>query len=968
MPRLRSLRRPRWVASLLPATLLLGSGALAAPSPGALPGRATTPDRREAAATDWLRRRASPASRVPLRADLLARGRWDALGDTPSGQTASLAPPPPQATWTEVGPAPLDTSLPNVIAGEGWSPAAGRVTAIEVDPTDPATLYVGAAVGGVWKSTDGGATWKPLTDTQPSLAIGAITMDPSDPQTLWVGTGSGEPYSGPAGQGLLLTTEGGATWTRPAGDLFAGLSISRIVLDPAAGQMYLTTDFGSAGYGDVCTNTVLDTPGQGLYRSSDGGKTWASLLEGSFDDLEIDTTVMPRILFADEVFTGAHRSIDGGATWADPGGLPTGTDRVQFTIAPSDPTIVYAGVGLQGEGSLWVSTDRGATFAEVPGVPSYCEGQCFFDNTVAVKPDDPTTVYLGGALCSVWKIADAMSAAPLIAAVSQPNGDCGTDFANWYKGYVHPDTHAMAFDPTAPDTLYVGSDGGLARTTDGGATWERLNEGVGTIQFYSICADPNDPVRLYGGSQDNGAMMRAEPGTKWVGLSTGDGTGCAVDAADSMNAMLTVQYGAAFVTTDGFDKKIDYAFDTQKPYCAGLAGCGDRAGFVPPVAGHPTSPSTFFIGTYRLWRSLSGGKKGTWKPISGDLTGGPGSAPCVFGGFGAEDDTLTAIGLSRSAPTTLYTGSAGGVVSVTTDDGATWKSVASPAMPNRWVSGFAVDPADPNIVSVGFSGFDATTPDRPGHVFRSTDGGASWALSDIGMDAPVNHLIGHPSVRGLLYAATDFGVLVSSDAGATWAKLGVGFPTAPVYSLAFRAKTGTLVAATFGRSAWEIGFTPSLGATPAQLSFEAEEGSDPAPQTLSLFDQEPYGSVLPVTAASDTPWVGAAGSGQAGGSVKVDVTVTVTAKDKGIGDYDGSVTVTAAAGVPSSLTVPVHLHVGPKALPDGGPDGGDDDVLASGGGCACRAATSSGAPPLPSALGIAFLALAAAARRRPSRR
>jgi MYXO-CTERM domain-containing protein len=189
----------------------------------------------------------------------------------------------------------------------------------------------------------------------------------------------------------------------------------------------------------------------------------------------------------------------------------------------------------------------------------------------------------------------------------------------------------------------------------------------------------------------------------------------------------------------------------------------------------------------------------------------------------------------------------------------------------------------------------------------------------------------------------------------------------PVYSLSFQTMTGKLIAATFGRSAWELGFTPSLGASPTELTFEAEEGQDPAPQTLSLRDEEPYGSVLPVAAASDTPWIGATpGSGQAGGTVTVDVAVTVTAKDKGVGDYEGSVTVTASAGMPSSLKVPVHLHVSPKPLPDGGPDGGDDDeVLASGGACACRTAGGTGAPPaLPPALWAGLAGLATVLRRR----
>jgi len=958
------LHRSRLTRSLSVLVALapwLATTAAQAQSPSTSLPRERLLHRREAAAADRWKRYAAPAAKVPEGAWIAAHAGWEAL--VPGlGEAGSPKPPPPQAVWKELGPAPLDTTSKWFLSGKNWSPAAGRVTAIAVDPTDPKILYVGGAVGGVWKSTDGGATWKPLDDQAPSLAVGALALDPKDPKTLWVGTGSPEPYSGPYGKGILLSKDGGATWSRPAGDKFAGLSIARIVLDPDAGDMYAAVIFGGAGYGEPCTTTDTLAEGQGLYRSSDGGVTWTALLEGTFDDVEVDTSVTPRRIFADEVFVGPRRSADGGMTWAPPGGLPMGTERVQFTLAPSSPSTVYAGVGYQGEGSLWFSTDGGANFTEVPGVPSFCEGQCYFDDTVAVKPDDPNTVFLGGALCSVWKISDAMSATPQIASVSSLNGDCGEDFANWYLSYVHPDTHSMAFDPKDPETLYVGSDGGLSRTKDAGGSWEQLNDGVGTIQLYAVCADPNDPVRVYGGSQDNGAMVRREDGLTWSGLSTGDGAGCAVDAIDPKHALVSVNYGYSVASNDGFEKNGVVVFDTQKPYCAGLAGCGDRSSFLPPVAAHPTAPNTFFIGTYRLWRSLEGGKKGTWKAISDDVTGGPDAVQCVPPpDSGSHEDYLSAIGLAPSDPKVMYTGSAGGVIAFTTDDGVTWTKSSSPVLPRRWMSGFAVDPVNPKIVAAGYSGFNKTTPETPGHVFLSTDGGASWAPSGLGLDAPVNALVGHPVLSGVFYAATDFGVIASSDSGATWKRLGAGLARSPVYSLSFRKLTTSLIAGTHGRGAWEIAFVPQLAATPGELSFEAELGSNPEAQSLKLVNEERYGSVLTVGATSDAPWIEVTTDGTtAGGATSVSATVSVTAKGRAVGDYEGSITVTASAGMPATVTVPVHLHVRPK----GDTSGGTEE---SGGGCDC---TTSGEAPARGAfwaIGAAIIAFARRARRRERR-
>lgn len=955
MSLLRSILR-----SSLPSLSALGLLAAARTASADLPvsPRERTLHRREAAAADRLRRYASPAATVPEGAFREARARWESLFQGPAG-AASARPAPPPLPWRELGPAPLLTNVKPFVAGANWSPAAGRVTAIAIDPTDSKVIYAGAAIGGVWKSTDGGDGWAPLDDQMLSLAVGALAIDPTDPQTLWVGTGSGEPYSGPSGRGLLVTHDGGATWTRPGGEAFAGLSISRIVLDPEAGDMYVTALFGGAGFGEACVNTDIFAEGQGLFRSSDGGLTWSELLSGSFDDVEVDTSVTPRRILADEVFVGPRRSTDGGATWSAPGGLPEGTERVQFTPAPSDPNIVYAGVGYQGEGSLWFSTDAGATFTEVPGVPSYCEGQCYFDDVVAVKPDDPTTVFLGGALCSVWRITDAMGAAPAIKAVSSPDGDCGEDFANWYLSIVHPDAHAMLFDPNSADTLYVGSDGGLSRTKDLGESWEQLNTGVGTVQMYAVCADPSDPERVYAGAQDNGTMLRRSNGPSWVALSTGDGAGCAVSSNDSKRALVAANFGYAFASSDGFDKNAVIVFDTQKPYCQGLAGCGDRSGFLPPVAGHPTVPNSFFIGTYRLWRSLEGGKKGTWSAISDDLTAGPDSVQCVPPGTGSHADYLTAVGLSPSDPKTMYTGSAAGAISVTTDEGATWTRVASPVLPPRWLTGLAIDPVDPKIVAAAFSGFDKTTPETPGHVFVSKDGGATWSRSGPDIDLPLDAFVGHPSMSGMFYAGTDFGVIASNDGGDTWHRIGSGLPRSPVYSLSFRALTTSLVAGTHGRGAWEIAFVPSLGVSAPELTFEVVVGKDPDPQVLTISNEERFGSSLTASAQADADWITIAADGTfAGGSRAIEATVSVAAKGRAVGDYEGAITVTANAGMPTSITVPVHLRVVAEE-PTGQTDADGD--------CSCSTPGSTSPRSALWALAVAGLSLGRGLRRRARR-
>lgn len=946
MPRQKN-RLPRLVAGafVLSSFLYAAGDALAQPR-APLDRPAPSRSSHQGAAAWWHRQRAYPAGHIPARAYEEAFARWQAL------RPAHM--PRAKALWHLVGPAGLDTASGANAPNPNWTEVAGRITAIGVDPSNTKILYAGAALGGVWKSIDGGAAWKPLTDAQPSLAVGSIAVDPTAPQTVWVGTGDGDPYSDSAGQGLLRSTDGGATWTRPAGAKFAGVSISRIVLDTKAGDVYVGVDFGGVGAGDTCTNTDATAAGQGLHRSSDGGKTWTLLLAGSIIDVEVDTTVSPRRVYAYDYGNGVHRSVDGGGSWLGTTGLPAKEDRYELAIAPSMPSVVYAGGGVKGQGVLYVSTDFGATFAPVPGAPDYCTAQCYFDDAVAVAPDDPGTVYLGGASCSVWKVTGALGASPVSSAVSLPNGDCGAMNMNWPSGYVHSDAHVMAFDPSAPQTLYVGTDGGLARTKDGGGTWERLNTGVSTIELYAVCADPTHADVLFGGAQDNGPMMRTSSSLVWQGIATGDGTGCAIDPVDPKRVLVSIQYGTTFLSVDHFQQDFHVVFDTQQPNCQGLAGCGDRASFVPPLLAHPSKKGTFYLGTYRLWRSTKGGIDGSWKAISGDLTAGLHSAPCVPAGSGMEDDYLSAIGPSASDPAHIYAGSASGKLQVTVDDGKTWQSLGDGVLPQRYLTGIAVDPLDPKTVAVSYSGFAASTPGTPGHVFRSTDGGQTWKHGDLGMDLPVNQILAHPTLPGVLYAGMDLGVLASSDGGATWVPLGVGLPNAPVLSLSYRAGTTSLVAGTHGRSAWEIAFTPSLVVSPATLSFPVTLGHAPATEVLTVANGDAFGSVLPVTVAAGAPWLSVTPtSGQAGGAAAVTVTVSVDVTGKGVGTYDSAVTVTATGPGAGSITVPVHVVVKKAAPPV---------TMMAAGGCGCMIRTAADEKATLGAL--AALALGAQARRR----
>lgn len=801
---------------------------------------------------------------------------------------AFLALPPllpdDASTWVAIGPAPLRTDTgfaPMPKAG----PAAGRASAMAFDPTDPDVMYAGFAIGGVWKTTDGAATWSHIGDAIPSGAIGSIAVDPEDPATVWVGTGEDALWAGNGGRGLFVSHDAGASFTHVGDDRWDEDAISRIVIDDATGDVYVGVAFGIHGWDGFCEVDSNGGSDHGLFVTSDEGATFTRLHGGDVTDFDIDEATTPRTFFVGDYDTGIWRSTDDGAHWTQPTGLPARPQNLQIGLS-GDPSLIYAAGGVSySKGGAFRSFDGGRSFEAIPGAPDYGYDQCYFQNAVTVDPADPGVLYLGGGLCAVWKLDDAGGPAPVVTTDS-----CAR---NWWQSKVHPDVHDLVFDGTG--ALWSLNDGGLAVSTDGATTWTRPVDGISAIQMYGVCVDPNDPIATYAGAQDNGTMRRTADG--WEGVTTGDGGPCAVDSGDGRVVLVSAQYAAITRSDRKFDGgQYAYTFDAE----------GTRAPFIAPLVADPSTHHRFYVGTYRLLRSDDGGR--TWDAISDDLTAGTGQPAC-FGEGGRQDDVLSAIAVAPSDANTLYTGSEAGEIAYSHDGGATWTHTGrAGVLPPRWVTSLAVDAVDANVVYAGFSAYDADTPDAPGHVFRSDDGGVTWVALAIPVDLPVDSLAAHPIGAGVVYAGTDAGVLVSADRGATWDRLGTGLPPVPAYSLAFRDVTASVVVGTYGRGAWEMALgTGDVAVEPSAVTLNArkKEASDVA--HVAVRNLEGTGSMPSFTVSSPDAWLAITPTeGVAAGLAPVDLAVSADPQLHR-GEQDGTIVITVDNG--QSFTVPVHLIV-----------------------------------------------------------
>lgn len=716
----------------------------------------------------YYKMRAFPFNNVPMdwRVKALEHVRTRVpVGKNSNGKVGALA----GEQLRPIGPAPIANGR---TFGQRQN-VTGRVTALAIDAQNPAIVYLGAAQGGVWCTTNGGQTWQPMTDNAPTQAVGAIAIAPNNRNTIYVGTGEGN-LSGDsfAGMGVLKSTDGGQTWVTLAADTFMGLAFSGLVIDPRNPNT-LYASITSGVFGRRAVSDLSLGKKKGIYKSTDGGVNWNLVLADEFfsvnpgTDIEIDP-VNPATLYATIFTQGIFKTTDGGNSWKKLGtGLPQfGFNRIDVGIAGSDTNVVYASFGSSRNNDLlglFKSTDGGVTWNTIAPPPRTRFGnicQCSYDNFITVDPTDADIVYFGGV--GFYKSSDG--------------GQSWTDLSTINIG-LHADAHAMAFVPGNANRIFVGNDGGVWSSNDGGSTWVNINNNLNITQFQGIALHPTDAHITIGGTQDNGTNLYTGSDT-WEHVLDGDGGNTQIDQEDPNIVYTNVQ---SVAIRGPFRSREGGRFGTFKRATKGIDQ-SDPVLFYAPFILDPNNQSTLYFGTFRLYRSTDRGNN--WQAISERLTNG------VFG-------AISAIAVAPGQPRNIYTGSNNGAVFASTDRGKTFRNV-SDNLPLRAISDITVDPVNPLTIYVTLSGFTS------GHVFKSTTGGGNWQdISGNLPDAPVNAIVINAKDPRQIFVGNDMGLFQSDDGGATWA-LVPGLPFVTVFDIAINEKLGILRVATHGRGIYEL--------------------------------------------------------------------------------------------------------------------------------------------------------------------
>ncbi|MEW6467840.1 MAG: T9SS type A sorting domain-containing protein [Bacteroidota bacterium] len=665
----------------------------------------------------------------------------------------------------------------------------GRVTDIEMHASDQQTIYLGAASGGVFKSTDQGLTWNPIFDQNASLSIGDIAIAPSNPNIIYVGTGECNNGRGSVtydGQGVYKSTDAGQTWTS------LGLQLTRntgrIAIDPAnPNKVFVAT------MGDLFSNG----PNRGLYRTLDGGLTWTNVLSVNDSTGAVEVVIdpsNPNIVYASTwtrirrptyyLYGGTgsaiYKSTDGGSTWNMlTSGLPASSPnigRIGIDISASNPNVLYAVYASEYGGFLgcYKTTNGGASWSAVTGnnylLGSLSANAFYWFGRVKVDPTDPNTVFITD--LSLWKSSDGG--------------------ANWYDvgTSFHVDQHITYVHPANPSLVVEGNDGGVFISNDGGSSWTSAQD-IPITQFYTCEVDNQNPSNLYGGTQDNGTNYTPTGGVNdWQFLFGGDGFYVLVNPVNPSYQIYEYQYGNLSTSMSGINTSENSNWNT-------------------PLIYNPQNPSTVFYGNVRVYKSYAHGNGG-WFSISPNLTAGTQTGNLVF-------HTITTLSCSNADTNVIWAGCDDGNVQVTTNSGATWTNVSA-GLPDRWITRVVADPLVAGRAYVTVSGFRWDEP-YP-HVFMTNNYGATWtAISSNLPQAPCNDLIVDPNSTSTLFVATDMGVYYTTDQGGNWQAAGTGMPLVPVTDMVLHNGTRTLIAATYGRSMWKMDIDQLLGSgDPAALN------------------------------------------------------------------------------------------------------------------------------------------------------
>jgi len=649
-----------------------------------------------------------------------------------SAERLAAAPAPGAPSWRSLGP----VTIPNgQTYGASRVNVSGRIAAIAMDPSDPAHLLVGAGNGGVWESADQGASWDPRTDGAATLTVGALVFDPHHPGAVLCGTGEGNWWFY-LGAGILRSTDGGTTW-------------STLCRDPFLGQGFYDLRFDHS-----TPDRLLAGLTSGLYSSSDGGATWSqhsasrtwSVAFGAGEALAASAD-------------GVHRSTDGGLTWTSVTlpGAPGAFDRLAVAIAPSDPAVAYAWGAKGSQPYLWRRTVSGWARASTP--PGLSTTQAWYDWFLAVAPDQSEEIYLGAIDAyrgnlhgNTWSWVDITT--------KGPSGDS-----------IHPDQHAIGFEPGNPDRLYIGCDGGMFTSSDRGVTWQHLNNGLVISEFEYLAQDVTSSTWLFGGLQDNGSARWTGSST-WEHTADGDGGDCAVNRSNP-----TVVWHTYY----GMSPEVSYsrgAWNSWRSVSPPVPN-GEGSPFYPPVECSLTDGNTFAIAGNALYITRDNGS--SWRRLP---------------------YPTAASGTSLAVPNAdkVWVGTNGGQLFRTAWNGSTWSVLTASASPRpgAYLSDLLVSPS-------GLTLWVTSRTVGGARVLLSTDGGTTWHDRSANLPAlPVNAIAVDPTDVDRLWVAADLGVYQTLDGGQSWSSFGTGLPNAYVGDLILNPVGRVLRAGTRNRGVWEV--------------------------------------------------------------------------------------------------------------------------------------------------------------------
>jgi len=694
----------------------------------------------------------------------------------------------------------------------GSTRQGGRFVDFAVPPLEPTTIYAASATGGLWKSVNNGTTWESIFDNQPVISIGDIAVAPSDPNIVWVG--SGEATSSRStywGDGVYKSSDAGKTWTNMG--LKESQHIGRIVVDPINPDIVYVAALG---------HLYSENEDRGLYKTTDGGKTWTKSLGIKVGDRAIGVcdVVMdpknPKVLYAATydkarrpwMFrlggpgSGIYKTTDAGATWTKlTAGLPGGMiGRIGLDVARLNPDVVYANIenankpgmsdadrekelfsgkasaGMIGQ-EVYRSDDAGKTWKKVSPEKQQIGGNPgYYYTQIRVDPNDVNHVYV------------------LSVGVTH-SLDGGKTWSSPFN--FGGDNHGLWIDPNNSNHILLGFDHGMGVTWDGGRNWHHPDE-LPLAQLYAIGYDMQEPYNVYGGLQDNGSVRG--PSSKrsgaivfedWQTVGGGDGMYNVMDTVTNRYLYNESQFGAIERTDllTGEAKSIEYRGDNSM-----------RFTWTTPIVVSPHDPNTIYVGGNKLLKSTNRGDN--WVVISPDLsTNDPNKL--VVDGKGGDGDiqacVISTLAESPIAAGLIYVGTDDGNVWVTKDDGKNWTKLNDniKGNPGYWLSRVTPSSYQPGTAYVTYTGL--RNDDFRAFVYKTTDFGQTW--TSIAGNLPnksINVIVEDPKNPNLLFVGVDFGIYFSIDGGKIWNEM-KGFPTQPVHDLKIHPREHDLIVGTHGR-------------------------------------------------------------------------------------------------------------------------------------------------------------------------